>query len=226
MSARNGLLLGAVSLVALCWNATPAGAALYGFTPVSFHSGSAANAVAAQLSLEVVPSGPNALFTFMNDGPVQSTITGTYFDDEAGILDSLLAPLNGPGVRFKSGGAPANLPAPTVPYHFQADFRATAKSPRGLGKNGVDNPGELVTIPFALEGGKSFADVLAAVNAGLGDPTCTAGSLRVGIHVQSIGTADESDAFILTGAHAPLPGAVLLGMIGLSAAGLALRRFA
>ena len=224
MLARRILWFGAVFFVALCWKTAPARAALYGFTPVSSNSGTAAIAVAAQLSVDVTPLGSFALFSFANSGPVASTITGTYFDDGAGVLDSLWNPINGPGVSFRLGGSPANLSAPRVPYHFRADFWATANAPRGLGKKGVDNTGELVTIPFELESGKSFVDVLAALDAGLADPTSTMDTLRVGIRVQSIGGACESDAFILAPVHAPLPGAVILGLLGLGAAGLKLRR--
>jgi hypothetical protein len=199
---------------------------MYGFTPASFHSGAAANAVAAQLSLDVTQSGSLALFTFANNGPVPSTITGTYFDDGAGVLDALLTPINGSGVSFRMGGSPANLSAPDVPYHFGADFWAVAKTPRVLGGKGVDNTGEIVTIPFMFGSGKSFAEVLAALDAGLPDPTSAIGTLRVGIRVQSIGAAGKSDAFLLTPVHAPLPGAVILGMLGLSAAGVRLRKSA
>ena len=226
MLAKRVLWFGAVCLVALCWQVAPAGAALYGFTPVSFNSGAAANAMAAQLSLDVTQLGSYALFSFVNDGPVTSTITGTYFDDGAGVLDSLLKPVNGPGVNFRLGGTPANLPAPQAPYHFRADFWATANAPKGLGKKGVDNTGEIVTLPFTLESGRSFTDVLTALGAGQADPTSTGGTLRVGIHVQSIGTADTSDAFLLTPADAPLPGALVLGLLGLSIAGLTMRRLA
>jgi len=226
MLAKRVLWFGAVFSVALCWRPGPAGAALYGFTPVSFHSGAAASAVAAQLSLEVTPSGSHALFTFTNDGPVPSTITGTYFDDGAGVFDSLLTPIDGPGVSFRAGGSPANLPAPNVPYHFGADFWATAKTPTGLGKKGVDNTGEFVTIPFTLEDGRSFADVLAVLDEGLADPTSSVDTLRIGIKVQSIGTAGTSDAFLLALAPVPLPEALILGLLGLTAAGLKMRRFA
>ena len=226
MLARRVLWIGAVFSAALGWGPGPARAALYGFTPISFHSGAAANAVAAQLSLDVTRSGSQALFTFTNDGPVPSTITGTYFDDGVGILDSLLTPIDGPGVSFRAGGSPANLPAPNVPYHFGADFWATAKSPAGLGKKGVDNTGEFVTIPFTLEYGRSFADVLAALDAGVANPTSRLDTLRIGMKVQAIGTAGASDAFLLAPAPAPIPGALILGLLGLSAAGLKMRRFA
>ncbi len=226
MLAKRALWLGVVSLAVLCWNPVSAEAAMYGFAPVSFNSGAAAYAVAPQLSLDVTQLGSQVLFTFANDGPVASTITGTYFDDGAGVLDSLLTPINGPGVSFGSGGNPANLPAPMDPYHFGANFWATANPPEGLGGKGVDNTGEFVTIPFTLEDDKSFTDVLAALDAGVADPTSTIDTLRVGIHLQSIGTAGLSDAFMLTPVRTPLPGAVLLGLLGLSAAGLKMRRFA
>lgn len=223
MLARRVLSLIAIFFVAQGWPAAPVRAALYGFTPVPFDASAATNAVAAQLSLDVTGSGSHVFFTFSNSGSVPSTVTGTYFDDGAGVLDSLLTPINGPGVSFRRGGSPANLSAPTVPYHFGADFWATANDPKGLGKKGVDNTGEFVTIPFTLENAKSFADVLAALDAGLADPASTIGTLRVGIRVQSIGTACQSDAFLLTPVHAPLPGAVLLGLLGLGAAGLKMR---
>jgi len=226
MLARRVWWFGTLLVVALCWRPGPAGAALYGFTPISFHSGAAATAVAAQLSLDVTQSGSHVLFTFANDGPVPSTITGTYFDDGTGVLDSLLTPIDGPGVSFRAGGSPANLPAPKVPYHFEADFWATAKTPAGLGKKGVDNTGEFVTVPFTMEDGKSFANVLAALGAGLADPTCGTDTLRVGIKVQAIGTAGTSDSFLLAPAPAPLPGALILGLLGLGAAGLRMRRLA
>jgi hypothetical protein len=44
--------------------------------------------------------------------------------------------------------------------------------------------------------------------------------LRIGIHVQAIGISGNSDSFIMT----PVPGAVILGMLGLSVAGWKLRK--
>jgi hypothetical protein len=216
-------LFSVVSLAVLCLSAVPARAGLYGFIPVTHHSGSVADAVAGQFSFTVAQSASDVLFTFANSGPMPSSIAGVYFDDGAGILDSLLAPINGSGVRFKSGGKPRNLSAPRG-YDFTADFWATAKESKGRGKNknGVD-PGEWVTIPFTLESGKTFGDLLSALELGAANLTEAAGTLRVGLYVRSIGTSGKSDAFI---DPVPLPGAFVLGVLGLSAAGWRLRKSA
>jgi hypothetical protein len=58
-----------------------------------------------------------------------------------------------------------------------------------------------------------FADVITALNADIGDPTPATGTLRVGIHVGSIGGGGDSDAFVLTPppvVHTALAGAFLL----------------
>jgi hypothetical protein len=226
MLARRLRWLGAVSLAALCWNAVPAAAARYGFTPVSFTSGVVASAVAAELSLGVTHSGSYALFALTNDGPVPSTIIGTCFDDGAGVRDSMLVPIDGSGAGFGSGGSPASFPVPNLPYQFDASFWATADAPQDLGKQGVDNTGELVTIPFTLESERGIAEVLAALDAHLADPNSTVGALRVAGCVQSMGTTGQGDALVLAPVHTGLLGAVLLGFLGLIPAGLGMRRLA
>jgi hypothetical protein len=92
-----------------------------------------------------------------------------------------------------------------------------------------------VGIAVDLKENKTFADVINAINVGFnpdlyydgGDAYdgWTEPSLRIGIHVQGIDGpwgCDQSDTYILT----PVPGSVLLGMLGLSVAGLKLRKFA
>jgi hypothetical protein len=207
--------------------ATQSQAEMYGFFPITASSTLRAD-VADQLVLEVTGVGPEVRFTFTNEGPIESFIGQTYFDDAAGVLNLMSAPINGPGVEFIiPGGGSANLPGGNgAPYHFTTDFKAGADE-LGLDKDGVDIH-ENVTIPFSLKSGKSLSDVIAALNAGATDPTDGTGTLRIGIHVQSLGGAGGlSDAYLLTPPPAvPVPGAVILGLLGMSLAGWRLRRFA
>ncbi len=188
--------------------------------------------VTDQLSVNVTPGpGSNQVkFTFINDAAGDpSSTTGLYFDDGAlfGIsnIDN-----SDPGVSFIN---PATSPAEfkganTVnpPFVTSTGFSAQSTSPPY--HDGV-NPGESVGIVFDLKAGKTFADVIDAIYLGFTDPADYTGvgswydeSLRIGINVQGIGPNDESDSYILT----PVPGAVLLGLLGLSVAGVKLRKFA
>jgi hypothetical protein len=221
------ILFGVVSLVTLGLSAAPAGADTYGFVAISHNSGTDADVVAGQLSLRVTLSEDEteALFTVANSGSMSSTVKGVYFDDGADVLGSMLPPRNDSGVSFASFGSPGNLPGGGG-YGFAADFWATANHPAGLNKNGVDNIGQWVTIPFTLASGKHFDDLLDALQLGFANPTQAEDTLRVGIHVGSIGASGRSDSFIDPPTVVPLPGAFVLGALGLSAAGWRLRRSA
>lgn len=178
-----------------------------------------------------------ALFTFYNIGAVDSTITGIYFDDGsllgiAGILDGV----EGDGVDFSAPATPSELPGnknANPDFVTTVNFSADADSPTGLGGDGVDL-GESVGILFDLQAGKTFNDVIAAIHAGFalnpGDnPDDPIDTLRIGLHVQAIATAYDEDgnlggsqSYVLT----PVPGAVILGLLGLGVVGIKLRKFA
>lgn len=234
-------------LMAACLCLSNVRADMFGFMPISHNAGATADAVAAQLSLEVTQSGPNVLFTFRNNlapgfvvpSPLQSSITGAWFDDRADILSSLMGISNGTGVSLSPGGNPDNLPSGnnlTPPFGHPtgqgnkrvADFWATADSPTA--SKGV-NAGEQFGLSFSYVAPADLATVLAALNAGAGNPTADTDTLRIGIHVQQLipptGGPVTSDAFVLTPPPAvPVPAAVLLGVLGLTTAGCRLRRFA
>lgn len=197
---------------------TEARAELYPFEAVSWDSGvSTANAMAAQLSLEVIDLGSNQVeFKFNNNiSPYEvvpgepGVVTGLAFEDGTlfGIVD-IKPYLSGPGslVSFVADPSP---PAGTwglgfdVSHYFLAD--ADPPSPA----KGV-NPYEAVGIVFDLQTGKDFDDVIAALNRGFtGEP---GESLRIGVHIQNLGDGGNySDAAILT----PEPGSLLLGSIGI-----------
>jgi len=170
-----------------------------------------------------------ALFTFFNLGPIASSITKISFDDGTLLgISTLFEDLDEPGVvDFKvtdkgNTGLPAgnNLP---VPFEPTKEFNTIAESP-GLNKDGVDideQLGVLFVLKLNEDNGLplKFDDVIAAIESGFNlnsgdDPT---GTLRIGLHVQSIGTDGSSDSFIMSGeyqanAEVPLPAALpLLG---------------
>jgi hypothetical protein len=175
------------------------------------------------------------LFIFSNSGTTPSSITDIYFDDGAllGIADIING---GSGVSFGYPANPGNLPGPTNVYPtFETSGSGTdyfsADSNPSVQPNGV-NPGESVGILFTLQTGRTFQNVIDAINVGF-DPTAyytgsgtydgwESPNLRIGIHVQGIGSESYSQTYILT----PVPGAVILGLLGLGVVGIKLRKFA
>jgi hypothetical protein len=160
------------------------------------------------------------LFVFRNAGTEPSAICDVYFDD--GTLLGIADVINGPDVRFSQYAKPGNLSGGgslTPPFETTAGFSADSDSPKTF-LNGV-GPNEWLGILFTLQSGKDFQSVNDALVLGVHSPA-TPGSLRIGIHVQGIGPNDDSEGLV----HAPLPGAVLLGMLGMGVAGWRLRRFA
>jgi hypothetical protein len=236
MWARKALLSAAVSLGALGWSAAPARAELFGFTPIT---GNSNGEVAKQLSVDVSAGGGLASFTFYNDlapgfvvsDPVTSSITLAYFDDRTSF--PILTDLT--GISASAGVSFAEVLSGTLPGgnslldDFDFIFGAEATSAGGVQNNGV-HPGQYVTLTFSTPAAATLADVVAALNAGAGDVPDATGTLRIGIHVQGIdkttASGGYSDAFVLAPVTTPLPVSLLLGMAGLGAAGLILRRFA
>lgn len=215
---------------------TAARSELYGFAAVSNNSG-VSGQMAAQLSLEVKDIGSNQVeFIFKNNiAPyaVDPGLTGSIellaFED--GILLDLVTINPYPNllddqsvVSFLEDTSPTGTALPnsdlTITQNFFAVDATSAPSKKGV------NPYEAVGIVFDLVADNSFANVIAALNQGFTEPIVSGESLRIGIHVISIGAIGEedgdSDSFILT----PVPGAVILGMLGLGVAGLKLRKFA
>jgi hypothetical protein len=235
-----------LALVFLVIFSTEAKAELYGFGAISDNSG-VSSWMAQQLSLEVTPYGTNqVLFTFKNNiapydavgSPIEGIIGTVFFEDGAlleisAVLD---AEYNGtlyPGVVFEvaPNTASKNFPEGDTlvpPFETTAHFWSTNYQTID---NGV-NPTETVGIVFNLEGGATFDSVITAISLGFTDPDPDQNtSLRVGVHVQNLPGYDKagnwtqtdgSDSFILV----PLPGAVLLGILGLGVVGLKLRKHA
>lgn len=218
---------GIIALVLVILLSTDARADLYGSWAVVENNSGIVSTYADQLSVNVTPFGTMVDFTFSNEGPNPCAITGFYFEDGSLLaLASVIAEdadADDPardGLVFWQPASPSNMPGwSTLDPKFYASSAFTVGS-KGA-PDGV-SPGESLVLRYTLQPGKIFADVITALNLGFTnpDPTVPRDSLRIGLHIQDIG--EESDSLILT----PVPGAFLLGLLGMGVAGMKLRKFA
>ena len=193
------------------------------FSAISNNSGQA-DAVAPQLVVDVSQdfgTATQAYFLFSNEGPIASSICDIYFDADSilgpidSLIDATMEGFTGGQVDFEVGAAPPDLSGGnTISPNFVATGSADSESP--VEENGI-NPGEWLGIIINLADGVDFAEVQGAV---------ADGSLRIGLHVQAIGTSANSDAFVNgpppeppqvpdASATAMLLGLALLGLEGL-----------
>ena len=183
----------------------------YGFGNITNNDVVDAGIGESQLFVDVSgdPLDTQALFTFRNVGPLASSITDVYFEDGT-LLGIASIDNSDSGVSFSKEASPPDLPggnAMLPPFNVTACFLADSDPPP-VG-NGV-NPGESLGILFNLVNGKTFTDVIAAINQGFTGPIVADQSLRIGIHVQGF-VGGGSESFIMT----PEPGSLLLGSIGI-----------
>ncbi len=218
---------------------TEARAVMYGSWIVVENNSGIPGQVAAELSVEVTdPGDDQVLFTFSNSntGSLNFYISDIYFDDGHVLgIDPSIDGIDNSNLAgyFEIPAIPSELPGagtvypPFVTSSMEPPGQAAVPHYSANGVNGVHG-GESVGIYMDI--GSDFWDVIDAIAVGFDPDTYFTGtgefdgwtvpSLRIGIKVQGIG--NYSDTYILT----PVPGAVILGILGLGIAGLKLRKFA
>ena len=192
-------------------------------------------------TVQVSDSGVNsgqARFTIRNESATGSSfIDEVYFDD--GWLLGISRVESPPGVDFEQDTysdqvKPPNLPAGNeldppfvtstyedgsgywkkkVWHAYYAKMAAEADPPT---RGNVINNGQYVDIVFDLTTGHTVADVI---------DTMSDGTLRVGVHIQSlphVSCASDSASAVSV---IPTPAAVVLGLIGLGTLGVWRRRY-
>lgn len=180
----------------------------------------------AQLSVVVsanAPTDPWARFTFYNTGPAQSAITGIFF--ERGMFSPpefpvLIGGPYGTEVRFHWTEQEKVLPGwDTLSPPFETHWAVTYVADEDPASTGI-GPGQWLEVLFRDLDGRTFEDVIAAVNQGFIDPQPgTRDSLRVAVHVTGFYCGGD-ESFLMV----PVPGATLLGLLGLGTAAMKLRR--
>lgn len=128
------------------------------------------------------------LITFTNAVGTDSSISEIYIDDGTIVGQSAVLNSLGGFTQFTGGGAsPVNLPGGnTLVPAFVATSIFSADA-QGNPSRGVDTSTDILGIAYTLFPGLDLADVQAALYDG---------SLRIGVHVRSIGAGGQSDAFV------------------------------
>lgn len=178
-------------------------------------SNNAGQDISAQLDTILTDAGSGRVnFKFLNNVGIASSVKEIYFQDTVGLLSDIeLGTQN--GANFAVGSAnPGDLPGGnSISPVFSVSAGLLADAGNGGPATGLNAAADFVNINFL----GNFADVLQALNAG---------SIRLGLHVISIGTSGESDAYVTTGTpstNVPDGGATAV-LLGLGVLGLTLAR--
>ena len=143
-----------------------------GFTCITNNSATNCATGQTQLQYDLFDLGTQVRFDFTNLGPLSSTITQVYFDDNRPVLGAFSSFTYTGNVSFHVGASPGNLPGGTsVLPAFSADDAFGRDNPV---IKGVD-PGETLGLTFDYGNALSFQDVVDDLSTG---------ALRLGLHVQ------------------------------------------
>jgi hypothetical protein len=173
------------------------------------------SAVGEQLHLEISDIGDQVLFTFSNDGPIQSTLTDIYFEEGASPPLQSMADIDNNGgsgnVDYDQVTGRLRRPPGSRPYGWgrnATEFRADPSyAPAGV------DPGEYVGLTFDLSDGYTFDDIVTELENE---------EWRIGIHVQRLPDGSSETFFNRPPTEVPDLGSTwMLLTIALSSLGLA-----
>jgi hypothetical protein len=189
------------------------------FTPITAPSSTVLQRLGNQLTMDVTDGGAdNVVFTFTNNGNIESSLSRVYFDDSPSNLFASFSVANqSPGVNFTMNADPPNLTRGELwPWGFFATDSAGAVRPRFINgiSNSSDTPGETLSLVGFLNTGVTFTDVLASLTAG---PPAAGQFLRVGLRVVGIDQFNDGNGAsfldVGTGTPVPIPESSTFGML-------------
>jgi hypothetical protein len=184
-----------------------------------------------QMKVDVTDAGGGYVdFKFTNAIGIASSITALYFDAAAGLFKSIKVQSESAGVDFKTESlSPPNTPGAngiSPPFVVSVLENGPGKSDNvTLGADtqgspqGIDAASESLVLRLGLGTGKTFSDIIAALDKGPG-----VDALRIAAHIQSLpGGQSESIICCDTGTGIPSPEPASMALFGLMAIGAAHR---
>jgi hypothetical protein len=200
----------------------PAEAISYSFTSCFDNNSGLCSELAPQLQVEVTTAAGNSVdFTFTNEIGIASSITDIYFDAD-GFLKNMTVVGQSAGVDFAPGANPGDPPGGSqASPAFEVTHTLLASANPPSADNGINSTSESLTVRFKIQGGQSFDDIIAALNAG----PDTADGIRIAAHVQGIGPNGDSDTFICCtgGDNVSVPEPALMALFGIGLFAVAAR---
>lgn len=163
--------------------------------------------IESQLSVEVMDVGTGAQFSFINSGPLASSITDVYWGGAAP------SPLNFASVTvpasWTSGASPGSPPGANG---FNVLYSADSDAP--VQPNGVQI-NETIVFTIAYAGGNNINTLLNALNNG---------TLQVGFHVQGLSDGESETYLTSPGEMVPVPAPLGLAAVGFALVALKRRK--
>ena len=168
----------------------------FNFGVVGSGNSNAGDLANLDFDLALVTDGTTVTMTFENNSAIASVIAQIYLDDSGEALlgsPTIVSPMVNNVLKFTVGsGSPSDMPGGSgIGFSANTALSVYANSPSP--KNGIGQ-GESLVLSYTL-----LTD-LDTLSAAIQD-----GTLRFGMHVQSIGTAGNSDAFVGTPNELPPP---------------------